>query len=282
MMIDYLFTDLEMKGEEIRIAIAVLATLIASWFDLTNKRNVPNSFLYAFLGIAVIINLVFFNEVSKLSFIIGGVIFLVGYLIYKNGLIGGADVYVITSISILLPIFPSYINMPINMPLVFSLIILSGILFSLYFLFFVFTQIIIRGKKGNYIYLLLGLGYLIILWLIYEIGVFNYIYIFSIGILALASVLYLTYKEAILESFAKKVTIDEVEEEDIAAVELMEKEMQLKVKRLLDKNEIENLKNKGIKELIVYKNLPPFLPFVLAALIICLIYGDIVLLSLNW
>ncbi len=280
---NFLLSRMVMDGEAVRVGAAVLGTAIAAWYDLTNNRNVPNNFLYAFLAVALIANAVFFSpQLAPYTFGIAIAVFIIGYLFYRAGYVGGADIYVLTSIALLVPVFPSYVNAMFNFPVVLSIVISSGVLFALYFLYFILANIVLRGKKGKYEYLLLLPAWAILVYFLASSGIFGPAYIITVSVLVLSSMLFMVYKEAVTEAMAKKVLLSQVGEEDIAVLELMpELVKKYGIKRLLDEKEILRLKKAKLKELYVYGDLPPFLPFVLAGLLLCVSVGDVLMFSMR-
>src|SRR4030095_6511764 len=137
MLEDVIFGTMVMPGEMIRLILALAGTAVAAYFDVYNKKNIPDEFLFAFLGIAFIVNVVFFEpNLFWFSIAVAAFLSAIGYLFYRMGQLGGADVFVLASIMLLLPIHPSCVGMPFNLPFVFSVFIFSGILFALYVLFY--------------------------------------------------------------------------------------------------------------------------------------------------
>lgn len=284
MLEQYLIEKMAMNGEIVRIAVAVVGTAIASWYDLRNNRNVPDNFLYAFLAVACISNLIYFQQdVFTYAISVGFLVFILGYLFYRMGYIGGADIYVLTSIALLVPVFPSYINAQFNLPVVMSVVITSGILFSLYFLYFIAANIIRAGKKGRFEYLLLVPAYAVLVYFLNSIGVFGPLYLVSVSVLILSSIVFLVYKEQVVEAMSRKIPLSEVEAEDVAVLELMPAlAKKYNIQRLLNSREIARLRKLKMKEKIyVYTDLPPFLPFVLAALIVSVVFGDLLMHSIS-
>lgn len=282
-MFDFILERTIMQGEIARIILALIGTGITTWYDITNNKNVPNNILYAFIGIAFISNLIFYQqELFLYTVSIAIVIFGFGYLFYKLGYIGGADVYVLAAITLLLPVFPSHVKALFNFPMVLSIIIISGAFFALYFLCFIFAKIMAKKKKGKYEYLLLVPPYAILLYFFISSGLFGLAYLIIISILILSSIIFMVYKEAVTAAMADKLPISKIGEEEIAVLELMpELAKEYNIKRLLDEKELERLKKLGVNELYIYTRLPPFLPFVLAGLIISIIIGDILMYSME-
>lgn len=277
-MLEQFFLErIAMEGETIRIAVALAGTAVATWYDVKNNKNVPNNVLYAFLAIAFITNAVFFQqEVFVYGTAVAAAIFAFGYLFYRLGYIGGADVYVLSSIALLLPVFPSHARVLFNFPVVFSIIISSGVLFALYFLHFIFANIMLKGGKGRFEYFILLPAYAVLVYFFASTGIFGTGYLVAISALLLSSILFMVYKYSIVEAMAKKVRLSKVEEEDVSVPELMPALAEkYKIKRLLDAEELRRLKKLKVKEIYVYTGLPPFLPFVLVGLIISIILGDL-------
>lgn len=283
MMLEFITERIMMQGEMARIALALIGTGIAAWYDVKNNRNVPNNFLYAFLALAFLANVAFYQqELFFYTIVVATSIFAFGYLFYKMGYIGGADVYVLASIALLLPVFPSYAKVLFNFPVVLSIIVSSGVLFALYFLYFIFKNIVLKDGKGKYEYALLLPPYAVLLYFFISSGVFGLAYIITVSVLIISSIVFMIYKESVTAAMAAKVPLSKVEDEDIAVLELMPEAVKKHgIKRLLDKKELERLKKAKVKEIYVYRHLPPFLPFILAGLAISVTVGDMLMYSIR-
>ena len=57
-----IFGNLLIPGETVRIVLALAGTAVATYFDLFNNKSIPNNVLYAFLAIAFLTNVMFFNQ----------------------------------------------------------------------------------------------------------------------------------------------------------------------------------------------------------------------------
>jgi hypothetical protein len=79
--------------------------------------------------------------------------------------------------------------------------------------------------------------------------------------------------------FLKKINLSELEEDEVIAAEFLDektrKALELKTKGILGEKEKNKLEKAGIKEILVYRNLPPFAPFVFIAIIIILALPEI-------
>lgn len=282
MLENILFSKVELAGSVVRMAVAIVGTAIATWYDVSNNKNVPNNLLYGFVAIAFLLSLLYYQQdIFLYGLVVSGVLFAIGYAFNRLGYIGGADVYTLAAIGLLLPIYPPHIKTLFNFPPVFSIIITSGVLVALYFFIYTLVNIILKKKEGRYEYLLILPVYVALMYFISTSGIFGLAYVFSMSVLVLSSILFMVYRTPVMEAMAKKVPIEKVGEEDIAAIELMpELVKKYSIRRLLDAKEIERLKKLKLKELYIYSGLPPFLPFVLAALVITLVIGDLLTYSM--
>ena len=283
MIENILFERIAMSGELVRMAIAIAGTSVAAWFDLRNNKNVPDNMLYGFLAAALLCNVVFFQqEIFIYGVAVAAILGALGYAAYRVGYIGGADVYVIASIALLVPVFPSGANAVVNTPPVLSIIVYSGVLFSLYFLYFIVSRLVLTRAAGKMEYLLLLPVYAILIYFLYTSGMFSPLYMATVSILIVASIIFMVYKESLMRAMAKEVPIGKIEDGDIAAVELMgEDAKKYNIKKLLDNKEIARLKKLKVGRVLVYTGLPPFLPFVLAGLLLALFIGDLMVSAIS-
>lgn len=273
----------------LRFLICFAGCAAATYYDLFNRRNVPTWLSYSLVGIGVVFTVATLNVSTILyNLSVAAAVFLIGYLLYITGQIGGADVLLFVSIALLLPQAPSPLfgKTLTGFPFVLSVFILSGILG----VFGVFLKYIpptlysfIRGEKLNlnrttavlsfitlllYVMLLYSLTSIVELTQL-QLGVFTAVIICATCIFAL--------KEHITEKYMiRMVGVDEIEEEDILAVEKMNPEFvrKHKLQKLLTPAEIEKLRKLGRRKFPVYKEMPVFMPYVLLALLFSILFGD--------
>lgn len=281
MLEDVIFGQITMPGELIRVLIAFIGTAVASYYDLYNKKNVPNNVLYAFLAVAFIVNLIFFQE-DLFWFSIAVALFFsaIGYIFYRVGQLGGADVFVIASIMLLLPIHPSFVGLAFNLPFIFSVIVFSGVLFAIYVMAYFGYKLYKVEAKANWLYLLMFIPYFLFAWVYVNSFLFSPVYFAFITILLFASIFFLMFKKPLMGVLSEPLPVTQLEEEDVLALDLMNKDLieRYKLKRLLTKKEIERLKKTKIEEVTVYTKLPPFLPFLLVGMVLGLLFGSSLLL----
>lgn len=275
-----------MNYELIRMIIAILFTSMAASYDIFNKKNIPDLLLYSFLGCAILISIIDFNfHLLIYSLIIAGVIGTVGYLLYKAGQLGGADVFILCSLSLLLPIQPrlNNSNTILNLPFIFSILFVAGLFFIIYVLI-KFTPIILKRKEKleikKIIYTLPVLfAFIFFLVMAPSIKIPN-IFIILIGFFVFVSIYFSIFKDRFMKALIEELPLDKIECEDVIAIEYMDEKLVKKysIPRVISEEDLKNLKGINIKKYPVYSKLPMFVPFILIGLLISLYFGDILYL----
>ena len=272
-----LFGNIVMPGELIRIALAIIGTAVVAYFDIFNNRNIPNEILYVFLGVAILSNFMFFDqEVFTFAAVIAVFFSAWGYLFYRVGHFGGADVFVLASLALLLPIPPSFVKLPFNIPFVFVVFLFALVLSSLYSLIDFAIKLAKKHTKPNMLYLALLIPYALFIYMFSSSPIFSLSFLVIISISLVSTIFFAAYRDDILKLQAQKIPISKVTEEDVLAVELMDKETVWLhgLKKLVTIEELKRLKKLKLKEVLVYTKLLPFLPFMFAGLILALLFGN--------
>ncbi len=281
MLEDVIFGQMMMPGEAIRILLAFLGTAVAAYYDVFNKKNIPDHLLYAFLGIAFLANLIFY-EPALFAFSIGVAVFLsaIGYLFYRVGQLGGADLFVLASIMLLLPIHPAYSGMPFNLPFIFSVFIFSGILFALYVLFYFGYKLTQTEAKPKWLYLLMLIPYGLFAYFFINSFLFSWVFFAFITISIFATIFFMMFRDSLNQLLAEELPVSQLEPEDVLALEVMNKDMleRYKIPRLMTKEEIARLKKTKVGEVWVYTKLPPFIPFILFGMVLSVLFARSLLL----
>ncbi|MFH1785488.1 MAG: prepilin peptidase [Candidatus Micrarchaeota archaeon] len=281
MLEDVIFSQLTMPGELVRLVIAFLGVLVATYYDLFNKKNIPDLFLYSFLLIAFLINLLFYEETLFIfSLAIAVVVSGIGYIFYRVGQLGGADVFILAGIMLLLPIHPSFSEMTFNIPFVFSIIIFSGVVFALYMMVYFGFKLLNTEAKPNLLYLLMLVPYGLFAYVYLGSFLFSPLYFAFITISMFAITLFMMFKESVNKLLAEELPLSQLEPEDVLALELMNKDLveKHKLTRLVTENEIARLKKAKLTEVWVYTKLPPFVPFILVGMVMSLFFAKHLLL----
>ena len=278
--------------EQLRIGIAVIGTASATYYDLTNNRNVPNSLLYAFLAAALLVNAFGMGGHLAYTIAISIAIFAVGWMFYRAGQIGGADVFVLASISLLLPVQPVsllQVQQPIDalqMPFTLYIFAIAGLVFILAMLvnyapsaFSAYRRgkVKVGMEKWAYVAAILIL-YMGFLYISRSIPFIPGFYSILLGILVIASIFFMIFREFVRSEMLASVPFAQIEEEDVLAIEHIPQKMvdKYSIPRVIGADDIARLKRLSVplKKWPVYKKMQVFLPYVLIGLIAMLLIGD--------
>ena len=288
-MMSFLPLPPPVPGLWIRAAAAVLFTAAAAYFDLFNKKWVPNCLLYGFAAVAVLANLVFYGPVSLHALLFGAAAFLLAYPLYKMGQLGGADVFAFASIAALVPYFQSPLLAPaqqVQYPFILSVMVPTSIFFILHMLVRFIPYVHRKLMRGQLEITpakaagpaLLAISFAVFLAVLLSLPVqLPPAYLALLSFLFAALVFFSFFKEDIKASMVQNVPVSRLMEEDVIALEKMDKELarKLRLYPLLDAKEIAILKKSKVKSVPVYTGMPFFLPYLLAGLAFTLLFGDL-------
>jgi hypothetical protein len=90
-------------------------------------------------------------------------------------------------------------------------------------------------------------------------------------------VFFSVFKTQIKDSMAQEVKVEKLQEEDVLALEKMDRSLikKLKLSAVLDARSISELKTAKIKSVPVYTGMPFFLPYLFLGLLISVLFGDL-------
>lgn len=285
-------TALTLPMEGVRLAVALAGCAIGAYYDLFNNKNVPNTFLYAFLAIAFVLNLAAYHpQVTYYAIGTALVLFAATWLLYKTGQLGGADVFVLSSIALLLPVQPlSLLRVGLpplpSLPFILSVLVASGLSFMIYMLVRSLPVAVNALRRPNSIPGSAWVGaaailaaYALMAFALPQIALMGRTYFLFITFVVAGTVYFTLFKSAINESMAEWVPLTNVEEEDVLAIEQIDASAVKKygLARLVDAPMRARLKAFRGK-LPVYKKLPPFIPHLLIGLAASVLFGNVILL----
>ncbi|MCL5429914.1 MAG: hypothetical protein M1504_00365 [Candidatus Marsarchaeota archaeon] len=284
-----------------RLAFVVIIAFIYMLFDVFNKRNVPAIYAYLTLGIGIIFTLFYLNSPTILlsgliALIVGGF----GFVFYRAGQLGGADVIEMTVISLILTLQPQpylIFTPQYNLPFIISVFMASGVaallLVPLYYL--PRADKILKGKlKAMVTAKDLFKGVITtIAYMAFMTFIALYMSISTAGLILLATMLVgsfvtITFEKPITDSMVEFIKVDKFEEGDIIATNLMSKgEISAAKKRikgfdrLVTQKLIKEIRRKDSKRKFpVYRNAMPLALPIFVGVITSLLFGNIVLLIL--
>ena len=283
-----------MPAELIRILLLVLISLIYALYDIFNKRNVPDLFVYASLAVGLLSTIAYWSYLSLYSIGIAVVIGAIGYIFYKGGQLGAGDGFELVTISLLLPIQPTPFLASIaqfGMPFILSVLVATGfaaiVIVPIYYL-------LIDGKNRRKIEkvdaksmvkgIIILTVYLVLLAMIYLVRYqISLIAIVLILILAVSSMFMALYANEINYRMISFVYPKELERGDMIAVSIMKKSdlayftrAYEKFGRVADDQLIAKVKDLN-RKLPVYKKAVPFAAFIFIGVVVSLLFGDIFL-----
>lgn len=275
-----LFSNVPAAGETIRLILAFAGVLVVAYYDLFNRKNVPDRILYGFLGLAVITNIasyLFQPDFDMLIFTFGAALFIsaIGYVFYRMGQIGGADVITMAAMMLLVPFVPSFAGLSFNLPFIIPTMIYAGLLFTIYATIKFATKIMSQGGSPNLLYLLLIIPFVFFIYVYVNSPVFSPVYLGIVSILLLATIFFMVYKQDITLMLAEELPLDRIEAEDVVAIELIDPKVvrDYGIKRLVTIEELARLKESGLETLWIYANLPPFVPFLLSGMLLAIFFS---------
>ncbi len=197
---------------------------------------------------------------------LGGAVFGVGYLLYYTGKLGGGDVKLYSGIALALPQFNG------------GVFVLSAILYScLAAIIFISTYYSIKyfrkgidwqfNMPGIFRVGACALMFGTYFYFLSRFGLLRPAIVMIFGALAFFGGIFLALEKGIRKGFfLKKIRLSEAEEDEVLAFEFMGREEREKIgmalKGVLGEKEKLALEGKGVREILVYRNLPRLGPFI--------------------
>lgn len=285
-----------------RIISLVAIALVYMLFDLLNKRNVPSAFAYATLAYGFILTILYFNARLIIeSIAIAAIILGIGYIFYKIGQLGAADVIEFAALSLVLPLqqlpLIASSTLQIQIPFVATLLINTGIVALIIVPIYYIPKARAKLKKPLLSYVrrknvfmavLLALVYVTFISFMIILTGINYIGIAIVAVMAISSFLVMLFTIPITYSMVEYVGVKQFDEGDIVALNLMDNKeinsVKKKIKdfdRLLTEKIIKQMKKEKIKEKFpVYKEAMPFALPIFIALLLSILIGNLLLFIL--
>ncbi len=285
----------------IRIAAVVVVSLVYMIFDVFNNRNVPNVLAYGILAFSFIMTFLYYPTPTTLieSAAAGALILAAGYVLYRIGHVGAADITEMASISMLLFIQPApyFANVvQYNLPFIVSVFIATGVFALLMIPLYYLPRAIM--KPGSKLMQQITRGVMLkgaltlvayALFIIFFYSVFptaNIIGILILVFVALSSFITILFEKGITGSMVKYIGVNSFEEGDIVATNLMSDE-QIRIAksrvhsfdRLLTKQLINEMKKNNISDTFpVYRNAMPLALPIFLGTVASLLIGNFILL----
>ena len=277
----------------IRILVALAGTGIAAWYDIYNKKNVPDRLLYAFVAVAFLVNITDFSLViSRLP--LAALMIIALYLMYRAGQLGGADLFVLIGIYLALPAMSAPL-MPsgdaqilglVPLPSLFTILALSAVLCALWLIIKLGPPLVkdtlkgkIKFKTMNFVIafiMLVVYGFLLVT--IVQFSTFLPISPVHIAFLTMIVILvffFSLYKDAAMARMViwkKRIEPEEALSLESLPLALVQK---MHLGRLITLQQMRKMNKLNRKWPVL--DLPAFLPCILIGLIIYILFGDSIL-----
>jgi Flp pilus assembly protein protease CpaA len=259
----------------LRIIVLLVGSFLGGVQD-AKTGIISDKITCSMIALGIIFNLVEFNWAGLAM---GAIVFGIGYAVYYFGKIGGGDVKLFSGIAFLMPFFAEKI-------FVLSTLFVSAMLAVIFYSIFFTAKYARKGinwgenRQGIRKSLFFGIIFFAYFFLLARLGILQQGTIVFLGTGFACGLVFLALEKGIRKNFfLKKINLLELEEDEVIAAEFLDEKtrnaLELKTKGILGEKEKNKLENAGIKEILVYRNLPPFAPFVFIAIIIVLALPEI-------
>lgn len=295
-MLDLFSAPQAVPGIEWRIALAVIFTAAMAYYDLFNKKWVPNMLIYGFAACAIAINFIFYDQAltwSALAF--GAIVFALCYALYRAGQLGGADAYALGSIAAAIPFLPAPFlasQQSVPYPFILSMLAPTGIAFMLHMALRFVPYVARRLAAGKIRFTLekaagpalLAFAFTAFIYALSSLPLsFPPAYFAILFFLAASLLFFSLFKSEIKGSMVEMVSVKKLQEEDVLALEKMNKGLvaKMKLQPLLTAKSIALLRKSGLKAAPVYTGMPFFLPYLFFGLLFTVLFGDMLVYLLS-
>jgi len=260
--------------EQIAFGANVIAGAAAAYTDW------KTGYIYDYITYPLIILGIILSVASGqwLGIVMGGAIYGLGVLAYKTGKIGGGDIKLLAGLALVQPTYHGMI-FPLAVLLVGTLLACLG--FSAYYIVnYLLTRPHIQWKTTRK--MVAGLLFLAAgAFMIYfsQQGIWPGEMSLLISVSLLSGIIFYGFEEEVKKhSFLKRITPNELEDDEVLAVEHLTKEEKEKfgknVPNLIGRDDILRLKHADMHTIPVYRDLPRFAPFLFAGIVATYLYPE--------
>jgi len=276
----------------LKIVLVILACGVAAYTDY--KTGLIQNWLTYPLMIIGLLFVVYESFLAPVSFgitylfnvfLIGAIIFVSGFFLYRTGKLGGGDIKLFLGIHL---VIPYYLGQIVILWLLIAASLLSVLFVSVYYLYLLKQKL----KLKNMFKLMLKRKWLVLKSILMFLIFFAFIYIFvfrfevsKFYFLILIPLLFglklMIFEEEVRKYiYLKQKSILKLEDGDVLALEFIKKDLLIKLKlngkNILEEGDIKRLKKiKTLKSLPIYDSLPRFGPFIFFGLVIIILFGGV-------
>ncbi len=239
--------------------IILFFTSIASFQDI-KEREVSDILNYSFLFFSLLL-IIYLQEYTSIFY--ASLVFLIGYLLYRKGIIGGGDVKLLTATSLLLPFYNQRF---LILDIVFLAILLTSLALSPNLIKYLRKKKIKAIKENKTNLFSSSIFFLALVFIFLTLSLPLTPTNILLSLLVLLAIIYSGFEKGVRKMFyLKEISINQLQEDEIVETENLPKEFQ---NNFLTRKEFNQLKKLGYKKLKVYRNLPPLVPFIFIAEVI--------------
>lgn len=282
----------------IRITSIVCIAVAYMAFDLFNRRNVPTAFAYGTIAYGVLLTLLYLASqdyaTMAYSFVVAGIVFGLGYLVYRTGQIGLGDVTELTAVSLVLPFSAPLLvgTGQFGLPFVISIVIASGIaaliVVPLFYIPIARKRRINDSRNSRVKAIVMGSSYMVFIAFATITGIATAYGVVILGALMIGSVLTILFERSITKSMIAYVPANKLEQEDMLAMNMLSARSRSAWKRrvksfgqLVTPKMLKEIRRKRIRgRLPVYRNGIPFAVPILIGIVVSLLFGNLIILAL--
>jgi len=264
--------------ELFRYAIVLLGTLISTYTDVKTGL-ILDKITYPMIALGVLFTIYdLYSTAAFFQLVVPAGVFVLGYALYYFGKLGGGDVKLFTGMALLLPY---YQNQPFVLNVLLVAALTSVVAISSYYLVKYFRVGIKMKENRSSLIKSFALGILLLMYFVflYLLGFIRVFAAVSLFIPMFFALLFLAFENGIKKNFfLKHISLKELEEDEIIAKEFIDQavlsEAGLSFKGVISVEDAKKLVKLGLKELPVYRSLPPFAPFILLGVIFSFFWPD--------
>ncbi len=281
--------------EIIGAVIALLGVAYSSYTDI-KTGEVSDRLSHAMIGFGAILvafSFPFWQAVTIIG--LGILVFALGFILYIFGQIGGGDVKLFTALTLLIPYYPASLRPlseaiginPVSstLPFIVSVFILSGIFFMLFIPLIYLRKLSAKRKKIKDFRrkVITGLVYCAILSPILMIWFTKSILIALIFVPMFFALMIIPFKnDIVVLFFARKKRVADLNDDDVLALESMSKTTIAKLglwRKTFTLIELKKIRERArkykITAVMVCEDLPKYVPYIFASLVLNLLFGDV-------